>query len=282
VRDYGHDGKPEIQTFDDRFPYTFTAYAFSADPVEILHFVNGRFADVTKSFPKVVSGDAALLWRGYLKQRKEKDANDVRGLLAAYLADEYTLGKGDAGWQRVVTAWKRGEVSNQIGLGPVGRRYLDFLRHQLHAWGYIGAKLPALPPPDWTAAAIDLKMPVFQPADAGGLRLQRVTPKQNLCGDKPLEQLDAFYFPSGGKHLRIAEAQPYYCGDIGDAKLLARPVVRAARARLYDYCEGSGCGAAKDAYLLQWTERKVQITLVARGFSRSELLRLAAGMKLVP
>ena len=52
----------------------------------------------------------------------------------------------------------------------------------------------------------------------------------------------------------------------------------ASRCHASDIVWSSGCPAA-DTYLLQWTERKVQITLIVRGFTRAELLRLAVGMR---
>ena len=65
--------KGKTYLMDDRFPYTFTAYAYSVDPIVVLHYANGRFFDVTKTFPKLVSAEAAGFWRGYLKDRKSKD-----------------------------------------------------------------------------------------------------------------------------------------------------------------------------------------------------------------
>jgi hypothetical protein len=53
----------------------------------------------------------------------------VRGVLAAWLADQYLLGRGAAGWSVLRRAERRGEVD---------RAYLRKLRSFLRRTGYIG------------------------------------------------------------------------------------------------------------------------------------------------
>ncbi len=53
--------------------------------------------DVTRSFPALVRKDAAMLWKGY-EQEHTGDDVDVRGVLAAWMADQYLLGQQNAGW----------------------------------------------------------------------------------------------------------------------------------------------------------------------------------------
>jgi subtilisin-like proprotein convertase family protein len=140
VDDLDHDGTPELASADDRFAYAFTAYAFSGFPLRIWQYRSGRLVDATRQFPAEVEADAARQWKDYLAARKDRSA-DVRGVLAAWLADEYLLGRGDAGWAKLEQAFRRGELGHTKKLygWPAGRAYLAFLRSFLRRNGYITA-----------------------------------------------------------------------------------------------------------------------------------------------
>jgi subtilisin-like proprotein convertase family protein len=133
--DLGLDGRPEFRTGDDRFAYAFTAFAASAFPVRILRFDHGRFVDVTRRFPRFVRGDAAELYALYRSQLRSS-AYDVRGILAAWLADRYSLGRGRAGWRVLDRAERRGELGRRPDPWPVGKAYLRKLRAFLGRTGY--------------------------------------------------------------------------------------------------------------------------------------------------
>jgi subtilisin-like proprotein convertase family protein len=137
LRDLNHDGRPELVTADDRFAYTFTYYAASVLPIRILHYDHGRFVDATGEFPALVRSEAAELRSEYLKARGPED---VRGILAAYLADEYRLGRSAEGWQLVQEAYRRGDVSppHADPIWPAGKKYLAALRRFLSRSGYTG------------------------------------------------------------------------------------------------------------------------------------------------
>ena len=51
---------------------------------------------------------AARLRREYLTQRRSRYNRNVRGTLAAYVADEYLLGHGSVGWRLVDSAYRGG------------------------------------------------------------------------------------------------------------------------------------------------------------------------------
>jgi hypothetical protein len=141
----------------------------------------------------------------------------------------------------------------------------------------------AAAPGPWQRAADQLDMPVLYPTHHPGLALSRVVPQEIDCG--PIEeQVDGYYRGVGGngKRLRIAEGRPFYCGDIGDAPLLAHPTIHGRRASLYAYCEGTGCGRATHRYLLTWREQGIQLTLISRGSPRGVLYRIARSMTRVP
>jgi subtilisin-like proprotein convertase family protein len=127
IVDLGRDGRLEFRTGDDRFAYAFTSFAASVFPPRILRFDHGRFVDVTRRFPAIVRRDAAKQYGLYRALRRSKDA-DVRGVLAAWLADQYLLGRGQAGWGVLLRAERRGEVDTA---------YLRKLRSFLRRTGYI-------------------------------------------------------------------------------------------------------------------------------------------------
>jgi sugar lactone lactonase YvrE len=107
LRDLNRDGKPEFSSRDVRFAYAFEAYAFSAFPIQIWSYRHGRFRDVTRRFPAQIRRDARQLWRLYLHERRKEDGR-VRGLLPAWAADEYLLGRGAAVWPALEQAAREG------------------------------------------------------------------------------------------------------------------------------------------------------------------------------
>jgi hypothetical protein len=130
--DLNGDRRPEFRTADDRFAYVFTSFAGSVFPIRIFRFDHGRFLDVTRRFPQLVRRDAARLYALYRSERRRPDA-DVAGVLPAWLAEEYLLGRGPSGWPVLRRAVRRGEI------GPYSRprTYLRKVRFFLRRTGYI-------------------------------------------------------------------------------------------------------------------------------------------------
>jgi hypothetical protein len=139
LSDLNHDGKPELASADDRFAYAFTSYAGSAFPVQIWRYRAGRMTDVTRSFPALVDKDAAALWKEYQDERTS-ELPDPRGILAAWMADQYLLGRQDAGWAALQQVNARGELNGYPGdtLWAKGDAYLATLRKVLAKLGYAG------------------------------------------------------------------------------------------------------------------------------------------------
>ena len=137
LADLGGDGRPELRTGDDRFAYVFASFAASAFPIRILRFDHGRFVDVTRRFPRLVRRDATELYALYRSQLRSP-SYDVRGILAAWLADQYSLGRGRAGWRVLERAERRGELGRKPDTWPVGNAYLRKLRAFLRRAGYTG------------------------------------------------------------------------------------------------------------------------------------------------
>ena len=137
LADLDRDRALEFRSQDDRFAYAFSAYAASFFPIRVWKFRQGRMTDATRRFPALIARDARRLWREYLRVRRMRAA-DVRGVLAAYLADKYLLREQAHGWRRLHAAYRRGELR---GFGrhdawPRGKRYLVALRRFLARMGY--------------------------------------------------------------------------------------------------------------------------------------------------
>ena len=132
------DGRANVEllTKDDRSAYVFTAYAASFFPIQLWHVDDGQFIDVTRSFPGLVESDANELLSEYRRVWQER--GDVRGVLAAWLADQYLLGKEKAGWAKLDAAYRRGELGPREDLigWPQGRSYFKALRAFLVRTGY--------------------------------------------------------------------------------------------------------------------------------------------------
>jgi hypothetical protein len=124
LRDADGDGRPELVGADPRFAAVFTAFAASAFPPRVLQVRKGATVDVTRRFPKLVRADAKLRLRDLRKARR---GADVRGVLAAYVADQYLLGRGSVG-----TA----EVDRQRRTGRVSKDFKKYLLARLKAWHY--------------------------------------------------------------------------------------------------------------------------------------------------
>jgi hypothetical protein len=124
LKDADGDGRPELVGYDPRFSAAFTAFAGSAFPPWVLRVDHGKTVDVTRKYPKLIRADAAARLK---ELRKAKRGDDIRGLVAAYAADEYLLGKG-----RTATA----EVDRQRRAGRVTKAFKPYLLKKLKSWGY--------------------------------------------------------------------------------------------------------------------------------------------------
>jgi hypothetical protein len=136
--DYDRDGQPELSSRDDRFAAAFTAYAASASPIQVWHYDRGRLRIVTRRFLPRIAHDAVQLWREYARIRRS-DFPEVRGFLAAWLADQALLGREEEGWRVLEAAERRGELGRGATMDgyPAGRRYLAALRSFLRRTGYL-------------------------------------------------------------------------------------------------------------------------------------------------
>jgi len=124
LKDLDNDGRPELVGYDPVFSSAFTAFAASAFPPLVLHVSKGRFVDDTKQFPALIRKDAAARLKELRKARK---GDDVRGVLAAYVADQYLLGKGSVATK---------ELDRQRRAKRTSASFKPYVLKKLHAWGY--------------------------------------------------------------------------------------------------------------------------------------------------
>ena len=123
----------ELVSSDDRFAYVFTDFADSFFPLQLWHFDHGRLLDVTRAFPGQIDVNANALWSSYLKVRR---TGDVRGVLAAWMADQYLLDREQAGWKALEAANRGGDLDAADEFWPTGAAYLKALRAFLLKTGY--------------------------------------------------------------------------------------------------------------------------------------------------
>src|SRR4051812_27778632 len=136
LRDLDADGQPEIVTADDRFAYAFTAFAYSWFPPLVYDWRGHALVDVTRRFPSRIRADLAAIRKVLPRARRD---GDPRGLVAAYAADEYLLGRGKAARAYLRGALRRGDL-RALPAGdatwPSGRGYAPALLRFLHKAGY--------------------------------------------------------------------------------------------------------------------------------------------------
>ena len=119
-------------TADARFEALFTAYANSYEPIRIVTYTSGAFADVTRDYPARIRKDERETRRLYLRYRGTRD---VRGVLAAWAADKALLGEGAEVWPELARARARGDLRGD-GFTPGGAAYVRTLRARLARFGY--------------------------------------------------------------------------------------------------------------------------------------------------
>ncbi len=125
LKDFDQDGVPEFESLDRRFGLRFaSSYAEAAAPLQIWQYRQGQMFDVTRQYPNLVAEDAEKLWQSY--QLLSSSGQDVRSVLAAYLANKILLGQGQEAWSQVQASYEGGDRLE----------YLENLRTFLRSTGY--------------------------------------------------------------------------------------------------------------------------------------------------
>ena len=134
IVDLRHDGHFEFLTADDSFAYRFTDFAASGLPIEILTFANRHFADVTRSYPKLIAKDAAVWLKAFKAQAKQHYSDSV-GVIAAWAADEEELGHTKLVSRYLHQQAAAGHLNAPFGAG--GNRFVATLQKFLRRRGYL-------------------------------------------------------------------------------------------------------------------------------------------------
>jgi hypothetical protein len=132
IVDLHHDGHLELRTADDSFAYEFTDYAASGLPIQILTFSDGRFLNVTRSYPHAIERDAARWLRVFKATQR---SGDTVGVIAAWAADEALLGHSKRVHRYLELQAKEGHLTTPAG-EPTGKRFIAKLQRFLRAHGY--------------------------------------------------------------------------------------------------------------------------------------------------
>jgi hypothetical protein len=136
IEDLNHDGHYEFVTADDAFAYAFTDFAASGLPLQILTFSGQRFQDVTDSFPALIRKDAATWLKAFRQMARGRDIDSV-GLIAAWAADEYRLGRSAAANRYLTQQAKAGHLKSALApQEPQGLKFVAVLKRFLRRHGY--------------------------------------------------------------------------------------------------------------------------------------------------
>ncbi len=122
--DFDQDGQPEFQSRDDRFTGKFTSFAASANPLQIWRFEQGQMVDRTKAYGLQVEASASQHLLAL--QRVSGRPSDAKGVIAAYMADRYSLNQGDDSWKLMKTLYQ----------GDDQQRFLAEVEQFLQQTGY--------------------------------------------------------------------------------------------------------------------------------------------------
>lgn len=128
---------PEIVGSDTRFTPRFSSSTVGyVRPLRIWRYQAGRLVDVTRAFPQQVRRDRDRLWRSY--RRSRSGPVESLGLLAAWAADEYLLGRRREALRVLRRLRREGWLSKRRAgwRVPTGRRYIRELDRYLLRRGY--------------------------------------------------------------------------------------------------------------------------------------------------
>jgi hypothetical protein len=133
LSDLDGDGRPEFVGSDDVFAGAFTSYAASFFPPLVLDYdaaAKGGFRDVTRGFPSLVRKNLRQALHSLRQARRRH--YETLGIVAAYVADLYLLGRGREVRPYLKRARRRGDLRTIAGRAArsYDRELLAFLRKQ--------------------------------------------------------------------------------------------------------------------------------------------------------
>lgn len=135
IRDGDGDGKPEFHgvwglgvSWGSRADYRF--------PVRVWSYAGGALHDVTRAFPAEVRADQSAQYAEFQSRLADHNVGGARDAIAAYAADGYTLGQGDAAMSVLQAAVDGGQLDDPQG-GVSTSEFLSQVRTALREQGYV-------------------------------------------------------------------------------------------------------------------------------------------------
>ena len=136
IEDLGHDRHFEFVSADDAFAYAFTDFAASGLPLQIMTFSGSRFQDVTNHYHALIRADATM-WLKAFKGMAHDHYSDSVGVIAAWAADEYRLGKRAAANRFLRRQATAGHLRSALApQEPQGQKFVPALQRFLRRHGY--------------------------------------------------------------------------------------------------------------------------------------------------
>ena len=129
------DGSPAFVTADDSFAEAFTDFAASGRPLQIRRLRGTRWVDVTRAHPALVRADAAG-WLTAYRKLAGSDYRDSVGVIAAWVADEATLGRRGPAFAYLRAQARAGRLRSAFGRSDSGDRFITALQRLLRRDGY--------------------------------------------------------------------------------------------------------------------------------------------------
>jgi hypothetical protein len=131
------NGPREFVTADDSFAYAFTDFADSGLPVQVLQLQGHDFDNVTTQFPGLVTADAAR-WLKAFHRMARSHYGDTVGVVAAWAADEYTLGHVKKARSFLKAQARAGHLNATLGSSSGGgMHFVSKLEAFLRKQGYV-------------------------------------------------------------------------------------------------------------------------------------------------
>ena len=126
-----------ILTADDRFAYDFTAFAFSGLPVEVLRFTAHR--PVHRRHPPVPGARHRRCGAAAEAFDQASAQGEGDGVIAAWAADEETLGHGARVSSTIARLERQGRLRNTVSItsSTSASRFVSALFSFLRKNGYI-------------------------------------------------------------------------------------------------------------------------------------------------
>ncbi len=126
---------PALVTADDTFAYTFTDFAASGLPIKILRFSGRGFTNVTRQYPAMIRSDATG-WLSAFYAQASSHYSDSVGVIAAWAADEYLLGRRGAADQFLNQQARAGHLNSLLNTTTRGTVFVGQIEKFLVQQGY--------------------------------------------------------------------------------------------------------------------------------------------------